>query len=175
MVTNGLIYKNGLSKKLACIGIPIHGNKKTHETLMGIKGGYQKVIRTIKTYIRDGFGVRCIPVLMSVNYNQMYEIIKIAKKLGMESVFVDRFESGGIGTKMMSKLKPNLSQFQEVLTQMIIARNKFKIPVGFGTAIPFCLDERLITENMWADCGVGVIFGPKMIKLIYEYAESKIY
>ncbi len=159
MVTNGLIYKNGLSKKLACIGIPIHGNKKTHETVTGIKGGYQKVIRTIKTYIRDGFDVRCIPVLMSVNYNQMYEIIKIAKKLGMESVFVDRFESGGIGTKMMSKLKPNLSQFQEALTQMIIARNKFKIPVGFGTAIPFCLDERLITENMWADCGVGVTFG----------------
>lgn len=39
-----------------------------------------------------------------------------------------------------------------------MAREKFKIPVGFGTAIPFCLDERLITENMWADCGVGVTF-----------------
>ena len=42
---------------------------------------------------------------------------------------------------------------------MIKARNDFDIPVGFGTAIPFCLDERLISENMWADCGVGVTFG----------------
>ena len=159
IVTNGLIYKKGLSKKLACIGIPIHGDRKTHETLTGIKGGYKKVIKTIENYVKDGFDVRCIPVLMSTNYNQMYEIIKLAHELGMESVFVDRFESGGIGSKVASKLKPTLSQFKEALTQMIAARDEFKIPVGFGTAIPFCLDERLIIENMWADCGAGVTFG----------------
>ena len=159
IVTNGLIYKKGLSKNLACIGVPIHGDKKTHEMLTGIKGGYKKTIKTIENYVKDGFDVRCIPVLMSVNYNQMYKIIKLAKELGMESVFVDRFESGGIGTKVASRLKPSLSQFKEALTQMIVARDEFKIPVGFGTAIPFCLDERLITENMWADCGVGVSFG----------------
>jgi radical SAM protein with 4Fe4S-binding SPASM domain len=159
IVTNGLIYKKGLSKKLACIGVPLHGDEKTHETLTGIKGGYKKIIKTIENYVADGFDVRCIPVLMSVNYNQMYKIIKLAKKLKMESVFVDRFESGGLGSKMMQKLKPSLSQFKTSLSQMIKARNDFDIPVGFGTAIPFCLDERLISENMWADCGVGVTFG----------------
>ena len=158
IVTNGLIYKKGLSKNLACIGIPIHGDKKTHETLTGVKGGYKRTIGTIEKYVKDGFDVRCIPVLMSVNYNQMYKIIKLAKELGMESVFVDRFESGGIGSKLASKLKPSLTQFKEALGQMIAARDEFKIPVGFGTAIPFCLDERLLTENMWADCGVGVTF-----------------
>ena len=158
IVTNGLIYKKGLSKNLACIGIPLHGNKKTHEMLTGIKGSYEKVIESIKNYVKEGFDVRCIPVLMSVNYNQMYEIIKLAKKLRMESVFVDRFESGGIGSREASRLKPSLSQFKDALTQMIKAREEFKIPVGFGTAIPFCLDERLITEDMWADCGVGVSF-----------------
>lgn len=159
IVTNGLIYKNGLSKNLACIGVPIHGDKKTHDMLTRVNGGYERVIKTIKNYVKDGFDVRCIPVLMSVNYDQMYGIIKSAKELGMESVFVDRFESGGIGLEAASKLKPTLSQFQEALTQMIKAKNDFKIPVGFGTAIPFCLDERLITEDMWANCGVGVSFG----------------
>ncbi len=159
MVTNGLIYKTGLFNKLACIGVPIHGNKKTHEILTNNKGGYNKIIQTIKNYVRDGFDVRCIPVLMSANYSQMYDVIKLAKKLGMESVFVDRFESGGIGSKTAEKLKPNLSQFKEALGQMIKARGDFDIPVGFGTAIPFCLDERLIKENMWADCGVGTTFG----------------
>lgn len=159
VVTNGLIYKKGLSDKLACIGVPLHGNEKTHEMLTGVKGGYKKIIQTIKNYVKSGFDVRCIPVLMSVNYNQMYDIIKLAKKLGMESVFVDRFESGGIGSKMMEKIKPSLSQFKEALSQMVAARDDFDMPVGFGTAIPFCLDERLITQNMWADCGVGVTFG----------------
>jgi len=159
IVTNGLIYKKGLSDKLACIGIPIHGNRETHETLTNNKGGYSKTIRTIKNYVKDGFDVRCIPVLMSANYNQMYNVIKVAKELGMESVFVDRFESGGIGSQIADKLKPSFSQFREALNQMIKARDDFNIPVGFGTAIPFCLDERLIKENMWADCGVGVTFG----------------
>lgn len=159
IVTNGLIYKKGLSKKLACIGVPIHGDEKTHEMLTGVKGGYKRIIQTIKNYVRDGFDVRCIPVLMAVNYNQMYDVIRLAKKLQMESVFVDRFESGGIGSKIAGRLKPTIPQFRESLTQMIAARDDFGIPVGFGTAIPFCLDERLITENMWADCGVGSTFG----------------
>lgn len=159
IVTNGLIYKKGLSKNLACIGIPIHGDEKTHNMLTGIKDGYKKTIKTIENYVKDGFDVRCIPVLMSVNYKQIYNIIKLAKKLGMESVFVDRFESGGIGSRLSYKLKLTISQFREALTQMITARDEFKMPVGFGTAIPFCLDERLITKNMWANCGVGVTFG----------------
>ncbi len=158
IVTNGLIYKRDLSDKLACIGVPIHGNEKTHEMLTNNKGGYEKVIKTIKAYVKDGFDVRCIPVLMSANYDQMYDVIKLSKDLGMESVFIDRFESGGIGSKIADKLKPSLPQFKEALGQMIKARDDFNIPVGFGTAIPFCLDERLIKDNMWADCGAGVTF-----------------
>lgn len=42
MVTNGLIYKKGLSKRLACIGIPIHGNKQTHEALTNNRGGVRE-------------------------------------------------------------------------------------------------------------------------------------
>lgn len=159
IVTNGMVYKNGLSDKLACIGIAIHGNEKTHESLTGIKGSYQEIISTIKHYIKDGFDVRIIPVLMSANYNQIYSIIKLAAILGAESVFVDRFESGGIGSNESARLKPSLEQFREALSQMLKARSDFNIPVGFGTAIPFCLDKRLITENIWADCGVGVTFG----------------
>jgi radical SAM protein with 4Fe4S-binding SPASM domain len=158
IVTNGLIYKK-LSNKLACIGVPIHGDEKTHESLTKIKGGYRKTINTIKKYISDGFDVRCIPVLMSINYNQIFNIIKLAKELGVESIFVDRFESGGIGSKKMQELKPNLFQFKKSLSQMILAKKKFNIPVGFGTAIPFCLDERLISHNMWSNCGVGITFG----------------
>lgn len=158
IVTNALKYLKGLSDKLACIGIPIHGNKKTHESLTNVKGGYEKAINSIRKYVKQGFDVRCIPVLMSVNYKEMYEIIKLAKQLRMESIFVDRFESGGLGAQVQ-QLKPTLSQFREALTQMIAARNDFDIPVGFGTAIPFCLDKRLLLENMYADCGVGVTFG----------------
>jgi len=158
IVTNGVKYLEGLSKNLACIGIPIHGNKKTHEYLTNNPNGYKKIINNIKKYISEGFDVRCIPVLMSVNYNQMYDIIKLAAELGMESIFVDRFESGGIGSKLTEKLLPTIKQFKIALTQMIKAKKDFGIPLGFGTAIPYCLDKRLIKEELYADCGAGFTF-----------------
>ncbi len=158
IVTNGLRYIEGMSKNLACLGVAIHGDAETQEWLSGVKGGYSRTVENIKRYVRDGFDVRCIPVLTSKNYDQIFNIIKLAKELGMESVFVDKFEIGGMGLDMANQLKPSLEQFKVSLGQMIKARDEFKIPVGFGTAIPYCLDERLIKEEMFANCGVGVTF-----------------
>jgi len=159
IVTNGFKYLKGISKNLACLGIPIHGNKKTHESLTNNSGSYEKIIKNIKKYIKRGFDIRCIPVLMSVNYNQMYDIIKLTTKIGVESIFVDRFEPGGIGSKLTKKLLPTNEQFNIALNQIIKAKKDFGIPLGFGTAIPYCLDKRLIKENIYANCGIGVTFG----------------
>ncbi|MEM3405953.1 MAG: radical SAM protein [Candidatus Pacearchaeota archaeon] len=159
IVTNGFKYMKGLSKNLACLGIPIHGDKKTHEYLTNNPKSYNKIISNIKKYIEEGFDVRIIPVLTSINYNQMYNIIKLSTKLGAESVFVDRFEPGGIGSKLTKKLLPSTKQFKIALDQMIKAKKDFGIPLGFGTAIPYCLDKRLIDENIYANCGAGITFG----------------
>jgi len=158
IVTNGLICLRGLTQKMACVGVPIHGNEKTHERHTQRSGGYRRTIRSIEYYVSRGIDVRCIPVLTSWNYDQMYDVIRLAKELGMESVFVDRFEDGGLGSCRASDLKPSLEQFKDSLGQMIAARDDFNIPVGFGTAIPYCLDPRLMTERMSANCGVGVTF-----------------
>lgn len=159
VVTNGFKYIEGLSKNLACLGVPIHGDKKTHEYLTNNPGSYERILSNIKRYVEDGFDVRIIPVLMSVNHNQMYEIIRLAVKLGAESVFVDRFEPGGIGSGLTKELLPSEHQFNIALDQMIRAKHDFGMPLGFGTAIPYCLDKRLIQENIYANCGVGVTFG----------------
>jgi len=158
IVTNGQVYLDGLSSKLACLGVPIHGMENEHDFLAGKKGSFLTAFDSIKKYVRAGFDVRCIPVLTRINYNQMYNVIKLAKQAGMESVFVDRYEDGGVGSVLSAELKPSLEQFRIALGQMIEARNDFEIPVGWGTAIPSCLDERLLKENMSADCGAGVTF-----------------
>lgn len=158
IVTNGLRCLDGLSQKLACIGVPIHGNEETHERHTTKKGGFRKTITSIRQYVSRGFDVRCIPVLTSWNFDQMHDVIGLAKSLGIESVFVDRFEDGGLGSCRAKDLKPSLEQFHTALGQMIEARDSFNIPVGFGTAIPYCLDPRMISQNMFANCGVGTTF-----------------
>jgi radical SAM protein with 4Fe4S-binding SPASM domain len=113
--------------------------------------------------VQQGHDVRCIPVLTGYNHDQIYDIIAIAAKLGMESIFVDRYEDGGIGSQQSQdrKLKPSLRQFRIALEQMVKARNDFPSlegKVGFGTAIPYCLDDLLIKEGLASNCGVGDSF-----------------
>jgi len=164
IVTNGLRRLKGISSKLACFGVPIHGaNAETHEFLNQSKGSFQKTLETIRHYVSEGHDVRCIPVLTGYNYDQMYDIIGIAASLGMESVYVDRYEDGGVGAVNSRGycLKPTREQFHVAVGQIIQAKHDFTVfrgRVGFGTAIPYCLDERLITEGLTSNCGVGTYF-----------------
>lgn len=164
IVTNGLKRLKGISKKLACFGVPIHGaNAETHEFLNQSPGSFNRTLDTIQHYVSEGHDVRCIPVLTGYNFNQMYDIIRIAAELGMESIYVDRYEDGGIGASNSNKrqLKPTADQFHVAVGQIIQARHDFGIfgkRVGFGTAIPYCLDERIITEGITSNCGVGTYF-----------------
>lgn len=42
IVTNGQIYLEKLSSKLACLGIPIHGLENEHDFLAGKKGSFRR-------------------------------------------------------------------------------------------------------------------------------------
>ncbi len=161
IVTNGLRTLKGISQKIACFGVPLHGDKETHEFLNQTSGSYEKTRESIKYYVEKGYDVRCISVLSGYNYDQMYELIELADKLGMESVYVDRYEDGGIGSihSKERNLKPTEEQFKEAVGQIIQAKKDFlQGRVGFGTAIPYCLDERIIEEGLTSNCGVGSYF-----------------
>ena len=164
IVTNGIITMKNISLELACFGVPLHGdNAQTHEWHNQHPGSFAKTLRAIEYYVKQGHDVRCVPVLTNRNFDQIYGIIKLANDLGMESIFVDRYEDGGIGAvnDANEPLKPNLDQFRTALDQMLKAREDFPSfgnRIGFGTAIPFCLDPRMIQLNMTSDCGVGSTF-----------------
>lgn len=164
IVTNGLRRLDGISRKLACFGVPVHGaHAETHEFLNQSKGSFAKTLETIRRYVSEGHDVRCIPVLTGYNYDQMYGIVGLAAGLGMESIYVDRYEDGGIGAVNSRgyRLKPTRDQFRAAVSQIIKAKHEFTIfggRVGFGTAIPYCLDEWMITEGITSNCGVGTYF-----------------
>lgn len=164
IITNGSIRLENISHKLVCFGIPIHGmTAEEHDLSTGVLGSYNRTIDNIKYYVSHGFDVRIVLVLTGYNYNHMYEMMRMAAELGAESVYVDRYEEGGFGATVSSELslKPTLSQFREGVGQILKARDELSIfngKIGFGTAIPMCIDERLLTENMSSTCGVGTTF-----------------
>jgi len=164
IVTNGYKKLENLSDNLACIAVPLHGStKEEHEYVNQKKGSFEAATESIKHYVSTGIDVRCVIVLTGYNYDKMYDIISLAASLGMESVFVDRYEDGGIGACNSShyKLKPSLDEFRIALDQIIKARNDYPIfegKVAFGTAIPYCVDERMMSEKMASSCGAGTTF-----------------
>lgn len=164
VLTNGLKCMKGLSKKIACLGIPLHGrNAEEHEAMTGVKGSFEKAINSIRYYVSEGYDVRCILVLTGYNYDKIFDMIKLANDLEMESVYVDRYEDGGIGAtnSLTKKLKPTIDEFRVALGKILDARNYFKRfsgKIGFGTAIPYCLDSRLLDCDIQCNCGVGTSF-----------------
>lgn len=164
IVTNGFIKLEGISNKLAVMAVSLHGyDAESHERFNGVKGSYDKAIESIKYYKSLDLNVRCVVVLNGYNYNIIGRILENCINAGVDEIFIDRYEDGGIGASNSNQytLKPTNEQFREALTQIIEVRNKEYIPkehFGFGTAIPFCIDKRMFEEHMLSTCGAGTQF-----------------
>ncbi|HHU59794.1 TPA: radical SAM protein [bacterium] len=52
VLTNGFITMKGLNKKIACLGVPIHGSNATeHESMTGLKGSFEKMKESVRYYV----------------------------------------------------------------------------------------------------------------------------
>jgi pyrroloquinoline quinone biosynthesis protein E len=98
-------------------------------------------------------------VLTSKNWEEIYEVGRKAKELGMSVLFVNIYQPAGIGAHFEDKLAPSVAQIRGAITQMLKVRDNLGLDVRFGTSTPYCLDERLVTEGLAFTCGTGTWFG----------------
>ena len=157
-VTNGRIFVDGVIGNVDEIYLSLHGDEETHETLTRAKNSFALIEENIRRYIAAGIIVHSDTVLTKMNADQIYGVCEKAHKLGMASVFVNIFQSAGIGSFSVESMAPSLAQIRDAITQMIAAKSEFGMEVRFGTSTPYCLDERLITEGMAFTCGTGTWF-----------------
>lgn len=158
VVTNGRILVRELAGRVNEIYLSLHGDEDSHERITNAEHSFKDIESSIDFYVGAGIEVQSDTVLTSQNYHLIYEIARIATGKGMSVLFVNVFQPAGIGRHFAEQLIPTVSQIREAITQMIAARDEFGIKVSFGTSTPFCLDERLITENLAFTCGVGAWF-----------------
>lgn len=166
IVSNGQITLKNMTSRLACYGVSIHGSDpETHDSITRTKGSFEKAIRSIREYVDEGHDVRVIPVVMGINYSQMYSLAELAFDLGAESLYYDVYEPGGIGEinshDSTLRMAPNYIELMTAIDQIIGAHDDFpfKGSIGFGTALPYCLHPGLVERRMLANCGVGTYFG----------------
>jgi radical SAM protein with 4Fe4S-binding SPASM domain len=165
IVTNGQKRLKGMTQRLACYGVSIHGaDAETHDSITQLRGSWERAIATARAYVDEGHDVRIIPVVMGMNHDQMYRIAELAWGIGAESIYYDIYEPGGIGETNSHtdnlRMQPTYQDLRIALGQIVQAHDDFPFrgSVGLGTALPYCFDERLVERNMLANCGVGTYF-----------------
>lgn len=165
IVTNGQIQLKGMTHRLACYGVSIHGaDAETHDSITRLRGSWKRAIKTAQEYVQEGHDVRIIPVVMGRNHDQMYRIAELAWEIGAESVYYDIYEPGGLGesNSLIAEMhmQPNYEELRYALGDIVRAHDDFPFrgSVGLGTALPYCFDERLVERRMVANCGVGTYF-----------------
>lgn len=159
MVTNGRIFIPETIEFLDEVYISIHGNKEMHESITRAKDSFSVIEDTIKAYVKANIIVSSDTVLTRINYNQMFEICKYASELGMKNIFVNIYQSAGLGARKEDDMAPSLEEIKIAIGQLIKAKHTLPLKVHFGTSTPYCLDERLILEDMAFTCGTGTWFG----------------
>ncbi|MCA1622497.1 MAG: radical SAM protein [Acidobacteria bacterium] len=169
LVTNGRIFVKELAGLVDEIYLSLHGDKELHESITRAEGSFEIIENTIKKYVELGIIVHSDTVLTKINAHKIFDIASRASKLGMKTIFVNIFQPAGIGFYSSADLSPSIHQIRDAITQLIRARNELGIDVHFGTSTPFCLDERIITENLAFRCGTGDWFAS-----INPYGELRI-
>jgi len=156
VVTNGYLKLNVPSNVLS-IFISLHGDLKLHQKLTGCsREMYRNLLRHIKEYVSEGFDVNCDTILCKYNYDKLKEIAEMAYHLGFRRMFVNKFELGGIGSGNKERLRVNIEEMRNAVTQMVEINKKYRdFEILFGTSVPYCIDERIIKENLYFTCGAG--------------------
>ena len=158
IVTNGRIFREDIKGLIDEVYISLHGDKVAHEEITGVANSFEPITENIQKYVQWGIRVNSDTVLTRYNADKIYEIARRASDLGMECLYLNIFQPEGLGSQRPD-FSPSISQIRTAIAQMIMARDEFGIEMYFGTSTPFCLDERLITENLAFRCGAGEWFG----------------
>ncbi|MGD9587973.1 MAG: radical SAM protein [Pyrinomonadaceae bacterium] len=158
MVTNGRLFIAETASYLDEVYISIHGDEALHETLTGARNSFKKIENTIRKYVEAGVVVSSDTVLTRLNFDQMLSVCQYAADLGMQNIFVNIFQSAGIGSRSENDLAPTIHEIRIAIDQLLLARQTLPLKVHFGTSTPYCIDERLITEGLAFTCGTGSWF-----------------
>lgn len=87
--TNGSLVTDAIARELVAsrfswVNVSLDGPRRTHETLCGVPGSFEKVTHGIETLVRHGLRVGIECVLNRKTLGTIPEVLRIARKLGAQ-------------------------------------------------------------------------------------------
>ena len=99
LITNGTLITDEIAKKLKDCNVAVQvsldgASEETHDFIRG-KGSHKKALCGLKKLIKAGVLSRMAMTLTKINMNEMDEMIKLTKKLGLKNVHFPIVQSKG--------------------------------------------------------------------------------
>lgn len=144
ILSNGSLMDEDALEKIhqydvTSVNISIHGDRKTHEELVQVKGSYDASINAIKYYLdKKKILVASNFVLNAENFHMLAPTIEAMRKIGLEFMTITRFIPVGVGSQARDLI---LSEEQLVSAfRIVYEHNKLGIAphIEFAEATPFC-------------------------------------
>ena len=135
IATNGTLITKEVAKRIANTGVDyveisvdsIH--PEIHDEFRGTPGAWKRTIEGIKNIVEeDSVSVGLAPTITKMNFNELEDLIKLAKDLKVDKFFVFNFIPVGNGKDLI-----NLDLTPEQRERMLNTLYKFYIEDGIGT------------------------------------------
>jgi len=144
ILTNGTLITDEIAEKISkfhpeYVQVSLEGGKRTNDFIRG-KGVYKKVANAIQLLKKYNIYVSLSFTATKMNYKEFPKVVKFAEKMGVDTVWSDRYIP--LGTNIDEKLMMNLEETQEYLhlmhqEQIRLKRKKSRTEVAMYRALQF--------------------------------------
>jgi len=155
IITNGSLLTKEISKKLFNSGleniqISLHGiNNATNDYITGTKNSFDKTFQGIKNALLyfDPEKINVNMVVIKKNINQMYDLAKKIKNIGVVNFSISSFDYTGKGMSAFNQA-PNSEEFRHIFKELLRIKKELNIFVVFSGCFPLCILKRPIDKEV---------------------------
>ena len=175
--TNGVLCTKEMAELISrCekvfVSVSLDGIEPTvHESIRGVKGCFDATVNGIKNLVNAGIKTQIIMTILNENKNQMEDMVKLAKSLGVESLKFNIMQPTGRGKSLAGLTIEELLKMGAIIEEKYPSKPGFRVvfdyPLAFMPLKKFLDKETkfglcdvlgaigLLSDGSWAFCGIG--------------------
>jgi radical SAM protein with 4Fe4S-binding SPASM domain len=122
ILSNGVLINSSLSKRISKlpvrrIQVSLYGsNDKTHDYVTRTRNSFANTLKSIENLLSDNVKVEIAFILMNINFNERYEVKKLADALGCNLLMSHILTPKNNGSRKPLNYKINCDQTKEFLS-----------------------------------------------------------
>ena len=162
IITNATLLDSEKIKLLAklkvdLIEITINSyNSEIHENINGIKGSFDKSIKSIKEIINNGIEVVVPIVITKYNVSDIDKTLEFIHSLGIKRIMINRYNIGGNGCNEYNEILANFEELKNAYQKCQRFAEKYNIKLYSLVCTPHCvLNPKDYPNIVFSNCGVN--------------------